>query len=397
MHVGVIEIMDTGHVVLAETLCKIFCSDPANQVSLFTIKPHADNLAYLSLQHPNLTIIIKSSPQKNEDFLQEIGLLSFDRLYVVTLNKSIKAFSHWKTKSRLFLVIHNLDEWFYISPFQNIRKFFKSIIENPNLKLLFYYFKLYFIYPSYKKQILKIILKTNGRIVVLSESVSREVKILNIPFQVEVVPFSVFEPSLVHNENDAKNPLRICVPGILSQYRRNYLSLLDMLEMKLKSYKNLFIIDFLGGVQSDNILNASTPILEKTDRLIREGFTIIIHPVKFIPPIEYDQELSRADIILGNMNVNLSNISEYGRTKETGLPFAMIKVARPGILPDSYPFPNELKSGIILYHDFQDLSGILINLINDRQKVVSLKKEALINSKKFTPEIIYKQLVAANN
>ena len=396
MRVGIIEIIDTGHVVLAETLCKIFCSDTKNQVSVFTIKIHADNLKYLTEKYPNLSIIVKPSQQKEADFLQEIGSFSFDRLYVVTLTKFFRAFSLWQVKSRLFLVVHNLDEWFYISLFQNIRKFVHFIINYPRIKLLIYFFKVHFIYPSYKKQILKIIHQTNGCVVVLSESIRKEVNNLNINAQVEVVPFSVFEPSLVLNDMGTQNPVRICVPGILSQYRRNYLGLLDIVEKQLGPYKNRFIIDFLGGVQTDNLLNDSKTILKKISRLNSDGFTIIIHQVNFIPPIEYDQELSLADIILGNMNVVLNKFSEYGKTKETGLPFAMIKAAKPGILPDNYPLPKEIRTSILLYHDYQDLRKILITLINDPQSVIALKKEALINSKKFSPEIIYNQLVADN-
>jgi hypothetical protein len=394
MRVGITEIMDTGHIALAETLCKIFCSDFMNQVILFTIKGHADNLNQLTEKYPNLSIIVKPSQQKEEDFLKKIGSFSFDRLYVVTLNKFIPAFSRWQITSRLFLVIHNLDEWFYISLLQNISNFFNAVIDNPHFKLLVYFFKLHFIYPSYKKHILKIILQTNGSVVVLSESVRREVKKLNITIPVEVVPFSVFEPSLVNEDLDTQKPLRICVPGILSQYRRNYLALLDVLEMQLGSYKNRFIIDFLGGIQSDNLLNDSNPLLERINRLNNDGFTIYVYPVRFIPPIEYDRELSLADIVLGNMNVVLNKISEYGKTKETGIPFAMIKAAKPGILPYNYPSPDELQSSIILYHNFQDLGKILINLINDRQSIIRLKKEALVNSEKFSPEIIYNQLVS---
>jgi hypothetical protein len=396
MRVGITEIMETGHVVLAETLCKIFCSDSKNQVSLFTIKVHAENLKYLTEKYPNQSIIVKLSQQNEENFLKEIGSTSFDRLYIVTLNRFFRPFSRWQVKSRVFLVVHNLDEWFYISLFQNIRKFIYSVISNPHFKLLIYFIKVHFIYPADKKQILKIIHQTNGCVVVLSESIRKEVNNLNINVPVEVVPFSVFDPSLVNIDMGINKPLRICIPGILSQYRRNYLGLLDIVEKQLGSYKNRFIIDFLGGIQSDNLLNDSKPILERIERLNRDGFSIIMHPVNFIPPVEYDKELSLADIILGNMNVVLNKFSEYGKTKETGLPFAMIKAAKPGILPDNYPFPKEIGSSILLYHDFQDLGRILINLINDRQSVIVLKKEALVNSKKFTPEIIYNQLVADN-
>jgi hypothetical protein len=393
MRVGIIEIMETGHIVLAETMCKVFCSCSQNQVFLFIVEKHSDNLSFLSSQYLNLSIIVKPSKQKEEDFLQQIGSVSLDRLYIVTLNRFFYEFSHWNIKTRLFLVIHNLDEWFGISPVQSIQKYINTIFKIHHLRLLIYFFKVHLIYPSFKKRILESIRQTNGCLVVLSDSIRNQLKIQNINLQVEVIPFSVFEPSLVRFRADSTQPLRICVPGILSQYRRNYLALLDIMEKSLGMYKDRFIMDFLGGTQFDNFLNDSKLILEKINHLKQEGFSIIVHNVPFIPPVEYDRELSSTDIILGNMNVVLNKFSEYGRTKETGLPFAMIKAAKPGILPDNYPLPEEICSSTLLYHDYDDLARILAELMNDHQIVAELQKKALTNSKYFSAELIYNKLV----
>ena len=393
MRVGIIELMETGHIVLAETMCKIFCSNPQNQVFLFTVENHADSLDFLTSQYLNLSIIVKPSQQKEEDFLQQIGSVSLDRLYIVTLNKFFPEFSRWQINTRLFLVVHNLDEWFSISPIQSIRKYINTIFNNPNLRLLIYFFKVHVIYPSYKKQILKKIQQSNGCLVVLSDSIRKQVYLLKTNIPVEVIPFSVFDPSLVHFKSDPLKPLRICVPGILSQYRRNYLALLDTMERFLSPYKTRFILDFLGGVQWDNHLNDSRLILEKIDHLNRDGFSIIVHNVKFIPPLEYDRGLSISDIILGNMNVVLNKYSEYGKTKETGLPFAMIKAAKPGILPDNYPVPEQISSSTLLFHSYEGLGRILADLINDPRSVLELQEKALANSKDFSPEIIYNQLI----
>ena len=393
MHVGIIELMEVGHIVLAETMCKIFCSDPQNKVFFFTVETHANSLNFLTEQYLNLSIIIKPSRQKEEDFLKGIGSSSLDRIYIVTLNKFFPSFARWQINTRLFLVIHNLDEWFDISPVQSIEKYINEILNNPNLKSFIYFFKVHLIYPSYKKQILNKIQQSNGSLVVLSDSVLKQFSLLKIKIPVEVIPFSVFEPSLVHFKSDPQNPLRICVPGILSQYRRNYLALLDIMERFLSPYKTRFTIDFLGGVQWDNHLNDSRLILDKIDRLNRDGFSIIVHNVKFIPTLEYDRELSISDIILGNMNVVLNKYSEYGKTKETGLPFTMIKAAKPGILPDNYPVPEQIASSTLLFHNYEDLGRILADLINNPRSVLELQEKALANSKHFSPEIIYNQLI----
>jgi hypothetical protein len=397
MRVGIIEIMEAGHISLAESLAEIFCCDQANHVSIFTLKNHSDNLRFLCNKLPNLTIKEKHETQSKEEFLKEIGSDEFDRLYIVTMTGLFPAFSRWKLRSRLYLVIHNLDEWFSISPVNNTGKFIEGIIKNPGLKLVLYLFKLQFIYPFYRKKILKVVGRSNGSLVVLSESVYREALNLKVKLPLEVVPFSVFNRPSEIKEHDSKKPLRICVPGILSQYRRNYLGLLDIAERELAPYKDSFILDLLGGVQPDNILNDSGPILARTEELNRAGFNIIVHNVRFIPPEEYDRELSLCDIILGNMNVVLTKYSQYGKTKETGITFAMIKSGKPGIIPDAYPVPDELESGTLFYHTSEDLGAILSELIMNRELITELQNKALQNSELFSPDMVYRRLIAKDN
>ncbi len=392
MRVAVVEIMDSGHVALAEALCRIFSSEPGNLVTLFTLDSHESGLRFLKERYPDLSFRIKSISQSVDDFLGDIAAISFDRVYVVTMVTYFPSFARWKLQSSLYLVVHNLDEWFTISPLQNTKKLISVIFKKQTLKLFPYLIKLHLIIPVYRKRILNIISKTGGSVVVLSESVRKEANKLKVPFKIEVVPFSVFDPNTVINENDSAAPLRICVPGIVSQYRRNYLALLDMIEKQLFSFKDGFSLDFLGGIQPDNLLNDPGPVLDKVAALNLKGFNIIVHNTKFIPPEDYDRDLAKSDIILGNMNVVLSRHSEYGRTKETGLPFAMIKAAKPGILPDNYHVPEEIKSSTLVYNSYDQLGKILIRLINDRQSLVELQRIARENSASFSPEKIYERI-----
>jgi hypothetical protein len=393
MRVGVAEIMETGHITLAETICRIFCCDPGNQVYLFTLEKHARNLAFLCDMYPNLFMVTRPSGKNMKEFMNETGVYRLDRIYLVTLTNYFHSISKWDLKTRLFLVIHNIDEWFGISPAEAVRRFFYSISGSAHLNLWIYFFKVSFVFPFYKNEILRKVRKSDGSLVVLSRSVLNRLNSMTINFHSEVVPFSLFDPSLVVEKTSADKELRICVPGILSQYRRNYLTLFDIMETHLVELKSLFVLDLLGGVQYDNQFDNPLLLLERIDSLRRKGFSIIVHTVHFIAPLEYDKELSKADIILGNMNVKLNRYSSYGKTKETGIPFAMIRAAKPGILPETYPYPEEISSSTLTYTDFNNLGEILETLISDRNKIKDLKKKALENSKKFSPETIYKNLV----
>ncbi len=393
MHIGIAEIMDTGHVTLAETLCRIYCCDPANRVYLFTLESHSANLGFLSGIYTNLLMVVKPGGQEIEEFLKETDNYNLDRIYIVTLTKHFRIFSDWVAATRLFLIIHNTDEWCGFGFAESARKFIYSVLQTPRVKLWIYFFKDCFIFPRYKRNILSKVRGSAGRLVVLSKSVQRMLNAHGHNIASEVVPFSVFDPSMVSEEGPSDSRLRICVPGILSQYRRNYIGLLETLENQLAEYKELLIVDLLGGIQTDNPLDNHLLIINKAEAVRNKGFSVIVHQERFIPPQEYDRELARADVILGNMNVELSKYSVYGKTKETGIPFAMIRAAKPGIIPDSYSFTEELSSSVLPYHDFADLVKILIRLVSDREFLRHLKTKALENSMKYSPEAIYKQLI----
>ena len=393
MRVGVAEIMETGHLTLAETICRIFSCDPGNQVFLFTLDKHAGNLAFLSDTCPNLVISAKPSGKKMEEFLNDIETYALDRIYLVTLTKHFRIISKLRLKTRLFLIVHNIDEWFGNSPRESVKKFLYSVSGTHYGKLWIYFFKVNFLFPSYKKRILEKVKKSDGRLVLLSRSLQNKLNNLNINIASEVIPFSVFNPSLAIVNSPLKKQLRICVPGILSQYRRNYLALFNLMETQLAEFKALFVLDLLGGVQIENQFDNPALLLRRIDSLKSKGFSIIVHNIQYIPPVEYDLELSKADIIVGNMNVALNKFSSYGKTKETGIPFAMIRAAKPGILPDTYPVPEEISSSTLIYKDMNNLGEILADIISGRQNIEYLKKKALENSKKFSPESIYNKIL----
>ena len=393
MRVGIIEIMETGHLELAETICRIYCSDPANMVYFLTIEKHAGNMKPLCDRYPNLEVIPGAAGDTGCIFARADSL-SLDRVYLVTLIRYFRETAAWKSRSKFFLTVHNLDEWFGHSFISGACKFFDSFFHNFSLKLIAYSFKVNFIYPRYKKMILGNVRESGGKLVVLSESVHNELLKLKPGIPSEVLPFSVYDPAIGDvGEAITGGPLKICVPGILSQYRRDYLGLLDMLEEKLSAVKDEFSIDFLGGVNTDNPLDKAQLIIKRIEKLQAKGFNITYHSVRFIPSQEYEKELSHADIILGNMNIDLNKFSRYGKTKETGLPFAMIKAGKAGILPDDYPYPAGLSSGVISYHSKSEIAGILAGLIKDRGQLDILKRNAIENSIKFTPAAIYKKLV----
>lgn len=392
MKIAVIEIMETGHVTLAESVCRIFGSDPDTDITLFTLPGHAESLGFITKTLKNIRIIAKKPEQSFSDFLNSVGQVKFDRIYIITLTKRFKEFSNWKPQGRIFLVVHNLEEWFGLTFFKALPAFFDDFASRPRTGYLLYLLKLHFIYPVYKRRILRKTVLSSGSLVVLSEAVKKEALKLSDILPVEVLPFSVFDPEAIPESGTNGGPLKICIPGLVSQYRRDYLGLMDLIGKRFGDKKEMFTIDFLGGIRKDNHRNDTAPVLEMAHRLSNIGFAIIIHETEFIAVEEYDRQLSGCDIILGNMNVRLSARSRYGQTKETGLPFAMIKAAKPGILPSQYEVPSELETSVVRYNNYDELGDLIEELINDRQRLKFLSARASENSLLFTPDKIYDRI-----
>ncbi|MBK7501081.1 MAG: hypothetical protein IPI19_18905 [Ignavibacteriales bacterium] len=124
------------------------------------------------------------------------------------------------------------------------------------------------------------------------------------------------------------------------------------------------------------------------------GIKVAYFTQDYIPLEIFDKELANSDIVLGNIKLNIDKYSKYGKTKETGIPFTMIRAAKPGVLPQNYPSLKELESSTIRFSDSDSLTEILTDLISKNSIILKLKSEALKNSLKFHPAKLYQDLIS---
>jgi hypothetical protein len=243
-------------------------------------------------------------------------------------------------------------------------------------------------YNYYKKRIVRKILKTDGRFVVLNSTLKNELKTFIPEDKIEIIPFSVYNSSLkCESKND--NVVRICIPGMVSEFRRDYYLVSKVLFDNLEKFKGKIEIVLLGFVSDKEF---GFRIVEEFKKLNDSGIKVRYFTNDYIPLDIYDQELANSDIVLGNININIDKYSKYGKTKETGIPFAMIKAAKPGILPKDYPSLGELESSTLRFSNSNSLVEVLTELISNKSKILELNKEALKNSQKYTPNKIYYEI-----
>jgi hypothetical protein len=386
MNIAILEIAPTGHYTYVESIAKIYTAIEGNHVSIFTTEK--GEKALKSIEKQNISIINTNTERVD---LEKIALLNFEKIFVVTLEAYAKetyrimtVFNKIDFGCPLYYVIHNIDFWFKQTLSDKIRNIFFDL---KSINDFVYRSKIYFKYVLINSAIIKKVQNSGGAFVTLSTNIANELK--QYTPSVLVIPFSVFDDSITRN-TDNNIRIRICLPGYVSSIRRDYDAIFKVLNSEMGyTLKDLVEWDFLGGISK---AEGGSLIISKAKSFILKGFHIHIYEKESVDLTEFDDNLSKADIILGNLHLQQGVNSSYGKTKESGLVFTMIKAAKPGLLPSEYPYENSLDSSVLTFSNYNEIPKILIHLGQNREVLNELKAKALENSKKYTPLSIYNLL-----
>jgi hypothetical protein len=383
MKIAILEIAPTGHYTYVESIAKIYTAVAGNTADIFTTEKGAKAMQYLENQQIS---VIKTGSEKAD--LEHIAGQKYDKIFVVTLEAYAKEpyrilclFEKIDFGCPLYYVMHNVDFWFK----QSITDKFRNIFFNlKNIHDFVYRSKIYFKYVSINSTIIQKVEQSGGAFVTLSETVATELK--KYTPSVLVIPFSIFDDS-IKDKSQNNTYIRVCLPGYVSAVRRNYEVIIDILNSENGlALKDIIEWDFLGGVSKTE---DGEKIITKAKSLIEKGFHINIYDKPSVDLTEFDLNLAKADIVLGNLHLQQGANSSYGKTKESGLIFTMIKAAKPGLMPSEYPFEKTLATSILTFNDYQELPKILIHLRQNGGVLSELKQEALRNSEKYTPLSIF--------
>lgn len=394
MKIAILEIAPHGHYPYVESIAQVFTAVPENKVVIFTNEKGQQHLQHLvannsSVNH-QISLIIKQNTEGYKEFLQRIQ--NFDKIIVVTLEAyarepflMMQAFNKIEFNCPIYYVVHNLDFWFQQSLIDKIKNIFFKLT---SFKDFTYRLKVYFYYTLINQSIISKVIKSKGRFVTMTQVMGNVLAQYVGSEHVSIIPFSVFDDKK-NLETPTNSRLRVCIPGFLSEARRDYDAIFKLLDGESELFIKTHIEwDFLGGI---NKAENGQVIKIKTEKYILKGHKIHVYE-SFISMEDFDNNLSKADIILGNMHLQQGANSVYGKTKETGIIFTMIKAAKPGILPAEYPCDDNLKSSVLTFNDYDDVLEIFKKLFNHRNELAILQAKALENALKFTPLSIYAQL-----
>jgi hypothetical protein len=392
MNIAILEISPTGHYTYVESMVKVFSTDKENKIIIYTNDVGKKAMYYLENQQ--VSIKVKQNTEGYDTFLSSIK--KSDVLYVVTLEayakepfNIMKVFLKTNFDCPIHYVIHNIDFWFEQNLLSKIKNIFYHLTSFKNLT---YRLKIYFYYTLLNPKIIEKVINSNGRFVNMSEAVGNELAKYVGKKNVEIIPFSVFDDK-IEDKTQNNQKLRVCIPGNLSLFRRNYQSIFNLFEKDVDGLiKENIEWDFLGSI---SVAEGGNNVYNESKNWIDKGYLLHIYD-EWLSFEDYDNNLFKSDIILANLHLVQGSKAKYGKTKETGITFSMIKAAKPGLFPSEYPLDNSLTSSVLTFKNYDEVAKILIHLSQNREALNTLKAKALENSKKYTPLSIYNRLEKNN-
>lgn len=199
-------------------------------------------------------------------------------------------------------------------------------------------------------------------------------------------PFDQSLEKIIHKETK-KETINIVLPGMISEDRRNYKDILEVLERYYQNFPNSRIrIKFLGKIFSANE-NFVAEISENINKKLGEKLS---YWDMFIPDNEFEKEIKKADFILSNVHVfnDLDDRLEiYGITKESGVSFIIYKYTKIAIVPRFQNILSGFDSQLIKFDCYDDLYEIFRKIENNEIDLEKFKRNACKNKDIFNDKI----------
>lgn len=375
--------------MVVNAVVKTYASDPANKIFIFTTQGAKDLIMAQDNDGAQIEYILFDQESNVNGFFEKIKEYPLDRIHYTTVSKHFKAFYFFKPNlnCKVFFHFHNIDLWYDSALIIQIKRLYKVFFKDRNkidfMRQIKYSVK-DVLWDFYRKKFIKKIAKDGTNIVILSEAQRFHLqKYLNAK-NATVFPTLIFEPDFYKDLSTDNTKIRVCIPGSVTQIRREYNKLFDVLESNLDFYKSNFILDLLGFIPP-----SETAIIERISVMQEKGLNILSYNY-FIDVKQFDLELYKSDIILSNI---LLDDSLGLQNKETAAVFHMIRGAKPGVFPESFVLDKDFKDSVVKFKAYSDLHDLFVELFNKPQIIKELKANAMKISLQYSPAELIKRLI----
>ena len=185
--------------------------------------------------------------------------------------------------------------------------------------------------------------------------------------------------------------LRICIPGVITQAKRDYLSLFEVLEQNATALAERIDLYLLGYVNDREQAEMGGAI----EKLIASGYQVYYHD-SFVYGEEFDRAIANCDLLLNNQFISKNSTEVYGKTKESGMIFNMLRAAKPGLLPREYNVSDEFYDCTLFFDSYPHLVELIQEVVDDPQRLEQLKAAARKLSTSYLPQNLYPRLVSTS-
>jgi len=377
--IGILEIY--CHVKFLYTLSRI-CKTEKSNVTIFTTKEIFSKIETYLENKSEYNIVLKEDKESKHSFLKRVEKIcnkKIDLLFVNTIQKTCLNFPHFfgfKPKCKMILTIHTANAWFNKKPAFKVKQIFRTV--DTNLSSIIGK---------------TIILPKFNAINVIYYPIKQFIQ-ENSDYKKKIftIPFGFFDKNIDIKSSRKDDKVIFVVPGQIEEHRRKYDVVLDAFEKLFKKYNDKIILYLLGypvGIYGNRIL-------KRCNKLKEMGYNINYFN-SFVPEKTYNKIMKDVDFIILPIRIESRGtgvITEfYGKTKGSAAFYEAIQYAKPLVVPKEFNIVNEMKNSSLKYSDSNDLAETLMEVIDDRKKILDYKELALKNSKSFSLDVLREYFV----
>lgn len=355
------------------------CNTEDTNVTVFTTKKIFSRIETYLDDKSKYEIILKEDNESLSSFLKRVEKIcneKIDLLFVNTIQMSsikIPPYISFRPKSKMILTIHIINHWLKAKFAFGVKNIARVIDTNISIFLI-------------RKNILPKFNAINVIYPPIKDYIKENTKYKK---QVFTLPFNYYDKTKIVEKSKKESKIIFVLPGLIEPYRRNYNLALNVFEKLFEKYGKKISFYILGKP----VGTSGSKVIQRCEKLKNKGYDISFSK-GFIPEEEYDRISSESDIIFSPLNVitkrNTGIIEVYGKTEGSALPFEAIQYCKPLIVPIEFNVINEIKSSTLKYKSAEDLEKILVELIENKNELEYLKKEACKNSEKYSLEVLQK-------
>lgn len=393
MLIGIIEVSEPNHYSAVNGLVKTYASNKNNQIVVYTLP--AIELALKENGLPeNSSVVVLEKKRSLKKLLKDIEQIKFDRLHICTIFDNFTEFAQFKPQTtEIFLHIHQCEEW-YNDNFERAKKTLLLSLKNKDQnrqysRIIARAVRDYLFYRLQRKKILADYdCQYQLKLVVHSEGQKNTLIKYSCKLPIIVFPFAIYEGmDDLSQENEV---LKICIPGVISQAKRDYLSLFAALQQSSEDLRDRIFLHLLGYVTEREKREMETAISDLVDC----GYQVYYHD-SFVYGKEFDAGIANCDLLLNNQFISKNNTEVYGQTKESGMIFNMLRAAKPGMLPREYHVSSEFHDASLFFDDYYHLVALVRQVLDDERLLEQLKTSAKQLSENYLPKNLYSRLVSS--